>query len=388
MNRLRALPWAIGICLLALTLLGANRLLNPEKSPGADGAKAGAKAPPSTGGTIALGTVDSDPPPVRVGPPGIGMQLTVKQVFVNERDGKELAPGSKLVQFDDAIFQARLQQAKAELAAAQEMKKKAEAARQIHTIEFARQQEAIQGASTELKAAEETLRIGEEKLEAYLRVAKDTSGQPFTEAEKKKQREENVDLIQGRAKVDGLRKREADEKRKLEQLRLKPVDQDVAAAEAQIAGCNAKILEAQSAIDACLVKVPEHLGVNGSTTAIAEQVFAAPGMTFGPSTREPLLRLIPTGRRVVRAEVDAEFAFRWADKIGRKAVIYDANNFALTYEGTVSRIATAFLPKRSSFDSLIGSSGNVLECLIEVTDPAPPGKPPLRVGQPVRVAIQ
>ena len=115
MTRLQALPWAIGICLVALTLLGANRLLNPEeKSPGtAPVQKDGARSQPATGGTIALGTVDSDPPPVRIGPPGIGMQLRVTEVFVNERDGKALAPGTRLVQFDDSIFQAKLKQAKA-----------------------------------------------------------------------------------------------------------------------------------------------------------------------------------------------------------------------------------------------------------------------------------
>ena len=46
MKQLRALPWAIGICLAALTLLGANRLLNPEeKSPGSAGAPKDGAAP-------------------------------------------------------------------------------------------------------------------------------------------------------------------------------------------------------------------------------------------------------------------------------------------------------------------------------------------------------
>ncbi|MBL8865826.1 MAG: hypothetical protein JNK93_09730, partial [Planctomycetia bacterium] len=59
----------------------------------------------------------------------------------------------------------------------------------------------------------------------------------------------------------------------------------------------------------------------------------------------------------------------------------------LTYEGVVEQVGTAFLPKLGGVDLLNGKATNVLEVSIRVVDPAPPGKPSLRIGQPVRVTI-
>jgi hypothetical protein len=111
-------------------------------------------------------------------------------------------------------------------------------------------------------------------------------------------------------------------------------------------------------------------------------------MTYGPSSRSPVLILVPAGKRVVRAEVQAEFAYKMAGAEGKKVTVYDDTNFALTYPGTVRWVATAFLPKRSSDALLSVNPSRVLEVLIDVADPAPAGKAPLRVGQPVRVAFE
>lgn len=373
MNRLKALPWMLGVCLLAISLVAAKSLVQT------DSAKPDKPAPPAPhNGTIALGTVDSDPGPVRVGPPGIpGMQVVVSKVSV--KDGDEVAEGAPLVQFDDSAIQPKLKQAKAELTAAVQDKVSAEAAKQVHTVNLARQDANITATKEQLERAKKGLDIGRQLFEAELNLP-DSNGQQLTEAKKQKRRNENLELLRGEGLVAELTARLADEEKKLDALKLNPVDADIARAAAQIEACNGKILEAQAYIDACLVKA--------RSAGVVEQVYAAAGMTFGPSTREPLMRLIPAGKRVVRAEVEAEFAFKVADKIGKKAVIYDANNFALTYAGTLVRVPSAFLPKRTAADVLTIAPSLVLECLIEVTDPAPSGKPPLRVGQPVRVAIQ
>jgi hypothetical protein len=97
--------------------------------------------------------------------------------------------------------------------------------------------------------------------------------------------------------------------------------------------------------------------------------------------------LIPSGPRVVRAEVEAEFAHKIDDFIGKTVTIRAGQNFADTYTGTARRVSGAFLPKRFGGDSLVGNPTRVLECLIEITDPAPAGRPPLRPGQPVRVTF-
>src|SRR5262249_38629719 len=128
MNRLKALPWVLGVCLLACSLIAAKGLVQPD-----NGKPDKPVLPAGRDGTIALGTVDSDPPPVRVGPPAIpGMQVVVSEVFV--KDGDEVPVGAKLVQFDDSTYQPKLKQARAELAAAVQDKSKAEVAKQVHSI--------------------------------------------------------------------------------------------------------------------------------------------------------------------------------------------------------------------------------------------------------------
>ena len=68
--------------------------------------------------------------------------------------------------------------------------------------------------------------------------------------------------------------------------------------------------------------------------------------------------------------------------------ISDDSNTHLTYKGRVMRISDAFLPKPNGAPDMInGKSNLVLNVEIEVLDATPAGKPPLRVGQPVRVSF-
>ncbi|MGL6095075.1 MAG: hypothetical protein ACRC7O_04645, partial [Fimbriiglobus sp.] len=203
----------------------------------------------------------------------------------------------------------------------------------------------------------------------------------LTEPQKEQRRRENLELrkvaflvTQAKAKLD-------DERKKLEALALTPVDIDARQAAGKLDRLKATVAEAETAIDLCLVKARD------GAAGVAEQVLAAPGATYGPSTRGPLLWIIPGPARIVRAEVEAEFAPKVADKIGQKVTVVDHNNFALSYEGIVRRVGSAFLAKRSAADTFTVNPTRVLECVIDVPDPSPAGKPPLRVGQPVRVSF-
>ncbi len=381
-NRLRALPWVFGICLLAVSLIGANRLIAPGDGPGNDGGGAAGKksAGATTGGVVVLGTVDSDPPPVQVGPPALGAAALVTKVFVVE--GQEVNPGTPLVQFDDAIYRAKLKQAQAGLAAANDDVVKAAAQKQIHAVQIDAQKLAIKSAEADVKDAEAALQIARDQFERVLKADKDISTgqpQPLSEAEKQLRRRENLDLVKGEIGVNQLKAKAEAEAKKLAGLMLAPVDADARQAAQKVNQMQGTVDEAQAAIDSCLRK--------SEVAGVIEQISVGPGTTLGPTARTPVLWIVPTGARVVRAEVEAEFAYKVADKSGTRVTIYDHNNFALTYTGTVRRVGTSFLPKRGSADTLSVTGTRVLECLIEVTDPAPPGKPPLRVGQPVRVSF-
>ncbi len=152
-------------------------------------------------------------------------------------------------------------------------------------------------------------------------------------------------------------------------------------AEAGVKQAEAEVAKAQSAIDLCTV--------TAKTAGTIEQLTISPGSTLGISSRTPALWLIPGGSRVVRAEVEADFAHRVTpDLIGKEVTIFDHTDPKLTYKGTVRWIGGTFLPKRTAGDNpLAANDTRVLETVVEVADPSPAGKPPLRIGQRVRVSL-
>ena len=91
---------------------------------------------------------------------------------------------------------------------------------------------------------------------------------------------------------------------------------------------------------------------------------------------------------MVRAEVEAEFAHRVGPElVGKTVTITDHNDPKLTYSGVVDRVPDVLLLKRASAENFLGGDTRVIEVPIKVTDWAPSGKPPLRIGQRVRVNL-
>ena len=372
MNRLKALTWAAGVGTLAVTLVGAAKLLDPPS--------AGPLPAPPAGlvGTTVHGVVDSDPPPIRVGPPAVAGLATVDRVFV--ADGQTVKDGEKLVQFDDRTLRAKLVQAKGKLAGAEALVEKAKQARVVQAARVDAQKLAIKAADDNRKNAEEALRRNQETQDKVLAAyRKPSTDALLTDEEKAQRRKDDPDLFTAETMVTGMRNKLEGERKTLAVLEASPLEADIQAAEADATAARGLVAEAEAAADACLVKAR----VDG----VVEQLDAAPGVTFGPATRNPLLLLVPTGPRVVWAEVDPEFAYRIADKVGTKVTVTDFTNTALTYPGVVRRVGTAFVARRSAADTLALNSPKALECVIDLPDPAPAGKPPLRVNQPVRVVF-
>jgi multidrug resistance efflux pump len=172
------------------------------------------------------------------------------------------------------------------------------------------------------------------------------------------------------------------EQKKAELAALVAADPQVLVREAEAGVKQAEAAEhkAQTAIDLCTVRA--------KSAGTIERVTIGPGTTLGISTRDPALWLIPAGTRIVRAEIEAEFAHKVGKEIeGKVVVVFDNTDPSLTYTGKVRTIGGTFLPKRSAGDSLLNNETRVLEAVIEITDPSPTGKPPLRVGQRVRVGL-
>ncbi|MCZ2342152.1 MAG: HlyD family secretion protein [Bacteroidales bacterium] len=376
----RAIALAFGVSLAAAVLVGADRLL--ERGAGTTTATGGAVqqvsgTAPHPGGVIVLGTVGPDP--IGIGQPAVAAMVTVSKVLA--KDGDVVQPGTPLVQFEDRMVRAKLAQARAELAAAEQDLIKADVQIQVHALQLELQQLAITAAKDDLTAAEAGYKATRDALDRVLDAERNlNTNQPLSDAEKQRRRDENAELQKTKALVTQLQHKVESEKMKLNLHRLDPVNATRTQAAAKVERLKATITEAEAAIDTCLIRSP--------IAGTIEQMLATPGMTYGPSSRNPLAWLVPSGNLIVRAEVEAEFANRVAGSMGKKVIIYDHNNFQLTYEGTVTRVGTAFLPKRTVGEVLAVTPGTrVLECVIDVADPAPTGRPPLRVGQPVRVSF-
>ena len=177
------------------------------------------------------------------------------------------------------------------------------------------------------------------------------------------------------ALVTELTTKAAAEKVKLKQLQAVPIDSPVQQANAGVEQVQAAVAEAEAVV--------ESFKLRAKVTGVVERLTAEAGMTFGPTSREPLLYLIPTGKRIVRAEVEAEFAHKIDAYVGKRVTVCDSHNFSLTYGGVAVRVSRAFLPKRNGGDALVAPA-RVLECTIEVNEPTPAGRPPSHPPRPQR----
>ena len=112
-------------------------------------------------------------------------------------------------------------------------------------------------------------------------------------------------------------------------------------AEAGVKQAQEEVNKAQLAIDLCTVRA--------KSAGTIERVTIGQGTTLGIGTRDPALWLIPAGTRIVRAEVEADFAHRVGKDIeGKEVTVFDNTDPRLTYKGTVRTVGGTFLPKRSA----------------------------------------
>lgn len=378
-NRRSAVPWVLGVGLLAFTLIAANRSGGTAGAQTRDDGNAGKKSPDGgPGGLTILGTVDAVPGVVRVDPPAVAGVLSVKKVLVAE--GATVKEGDPLIQFDDELYRHGLAQAEAAVVAAKWVHEKAVAGQRDHTQLVKKQQLAVDTARYQWERAKLARDRGAEAFERVLNSDRNLStGAGLSDAEKDRRRRENQELLKAETLVELARRKVDEEEINLARLNASPVDADPNASAAEVVRLTAKVAETKAMVDACQVKA--------TVAGTVEHVLATPGMLFGPGTRVAAMQIVPSGERIVRAEVEAEFVARVADKAGKRVTITDSHHFNNTYDGVVVRVGTSLLPKRGAGELLTGPQAKVLECLIRVTDPNPPGKPPLVVGQPVRVVF-
>ncbi|QEG26886.1 Multidrug export protein EmrA [Gemmata obscuriglobus] len=371
LRKMRPVLIVIGLGLAVGSLVGARALTHGS---GSEATAKGADVPPprAAGGPVVLGTVDTDPPPVSYGLPPVIQSGTIAKVSVKDSD--EVAAGQELYVFDSTIQQKDVDRAKAAVAYAETKVRQAEELAKQHkaTIDFTRSS-ALANSERKVTAQQSYYNLVKENIiTGYKKVDR------LPESEWEAKLKTDPALYKAHVDYDAAVGERDVVKANLARLEAADPQVQVREAQAAVEQARAELAKAQAAVEMCVVRA--------RTAGTVEQVSISAGATLGISTRTPALWLIPAGPRVVRAEVEAEFAHRVGPGLtGKPVTVMDHSDAKLTYTGTVRHIGSTFLLKRASAENFLGSDTRVIEAVIDIADPAPAGKPPLRVGQRVRV---
>src|SRR5262249_9425174 len=127
-------------------------------------------------------------------------------------------------------------------------------------------------------------------------------------------------------------------------------------------------------LEQCTIKAP--------TAGTVLRVLVNPGEMLGTARRDPAVQFCPKGQRLVRAEVEQEFAA--SVSLGQAAAVQADSKAGTTWSVQVIRRADWYTEGRSIIQEPRQINDvRTRECLIALD----PGQPQLRIGERVRVSI-
>ncbi len=341
----------LGVACLAFSLAYAGWILKTQAGPSPAGGAAPADAPMPA--AVGIGHVDVEGGVTFPYPAGPG-----RVVDVLVREGQAVKQGDVLFRLDDFLARQDVQSAERAVRAATSKLAQARHARVSHPLLVAQQTQAIKAKRLEVEAA----RLKAERLRKNVGVA-------------------GVDAKDADAADKGVLALEAGvgaEEKKWEALQAgeKDVEEQIAQAEIDLEQKMALIARANYALDECAVKAK----VDGTVLRLALQ----PGELLAASPKAPPLIYCPATPRIVRTEVEQEWAGRV--ELGQVATLvdYTSSGAGPTWKGRVTRVADWMAHRRSILPDP-GQFFNVrtLECVVSLD----PGQPPLRIGQRVKVTL-
>lgn len=347
--RYRLVRWFVGAGLL---LLVGSFTLSALSLPGSSRADSPGSSAPSAVKSVAVAFVDVEGGVLPLYPTRPG-----RVVEVPFREGAEVKKGQVLLRVDDTLAKIERNEAALALEGAKERLAQAKVLKTQHEMKT----RALQAAVAVEQAKQKQAEAAAEKARKFL--ADRAGGSP----EDVRIAERAVDAAKA-----GVRARQAE----LEGL----LAVDAGAAERLAAidvRAKEKLLEkANYGVEECTVKAP------GDGTVLRAMVNV--GETLGTNPRGPALWFCPQGPRIVRAEVEQEFATNVA--IGQTARIQDDATGGGEWIGKVTRVSDWYTHRRSILmEPMQFNDVRTLEVIIAV-DPTTKSAP-LRIGQRVRVTL-
>ncbi len=166
----------------------------------------------------------------------------------------------------------------------------------------------------------------------------------------------------------------AGEEAKLRLLELDDPTIGVRRAENAVTAKEAQLRKAQLGLRECTVWAP----VKGRV----ERVQVSVGEALGPNPQAPALMFAADGPRIIRTEVEQEWAAHVA--LGQSASVQDFSGNGPAWHGRVIRLSDWYTHRRSILmEPLQFNDVRTLECIVALD----PGQPPPRIGQRVRVTL-
>jgi multidrug resistance efflux pump len=316
------------------------------------GRAAGSKGPSSELRPTAVGQVDTEQ-----GVKSLYPLLPGLVVHVEAHENDEVEEGAPLFYLDDKLAQFQVQEAEDDLKAAEEQLAKAEEGRALQRAKLEGQRAVIVAKEHQLKGArskfEEAKRLNENK---NLKMVSDETLSSASEI------------------VASLEATIAAEKANLRGIETMNPEHDITLARLNVEAKRAQQKKALYALRHCTMWAP----CKGTVL----RILVSAGEVLPSTPRQPAVWFCPSGPRIVRAEVEQEFA-RFVT-VGQSAVIQDDSTGTGSWRGRVKRLSDWYTQRRSIFpEPLQLNDVRTLEAIIEID----PNQPHLRIGQRVRVRI-
>jgi multidrug resistance efflux pump len=348
-DRLRSYRLLVSLGLFALAATAVALVLLFRQPPSAAGPS---PAPPSAqsisgAGLVCFGMVD-----VPHGAAGLAPLQPGRVVKVLVREHEAVAARAPLLALDDALARPRVTEAQATVAAARAQLAKARVLPAQHLARLGRQEAAVAASEQRVAAAREALRRKEK-----LREGKHISAEEVRVADAQRKEAEAG--------------REAEDKR-LQELRLYNPHLDVEAARAELDRAEAKLAGEEKALAEHTLSAPQ--------AGTVLRVVAAPGDVVGGLGRPPAVFFAPDEARIIRAEVEQEFADQVS--LGQAVSVEDEASGKVLGRGKVTAVSNWYTQRRAPLlEPTRFNSARTLECVVALDA----GHAPLRLGQRVSV---
>ncbi len=271
------------------------------------------------------------------------------------QEGQEVEEGTVLLRIDDEIAKTKLRAAKLELKAAEERLTQAMKLIPQHKSRLAMQQANVNMLKKKLAGAtalaNKVLKLRADNLNT----------------------KEDVDAANSAVEEAREGVRAAEEQ--LEQTRMLDPSSAVKLAETDLEAKREAVEAAQLMVNQCRILAP--------TKGMILRRLVNVGEMIGQHQTRPAIEFCPSGDRIVRAEVEQEFAGRL--HIGQKVRISDDITGAGDWQGEVRRISNWFTQRRAVLlEPMQYNDIRTLEVIISLKDDP---KNTLRINQRVRVKL-